>query len=598
MIKLPPQTGWTQPNINDISGSLWSSMGINLTEEPGIIRISGRSITTTDNITDLGVPVAFQVFTDVNGAVQYAWTIAGSYVFRMNVANGYQTSFAKDAATASPTVCSSDVSDLFAYGKTHMFATVSNDIYLFTASSGQWTDYTGTPLTSQYPHMGCTYAGRAYIVDEGTKIKSLTSALNDLTTSGSNFLDLTNKHYPVTLITTIKAVSDGIWIFTINQQKNGCYAFKWDGNTATDPNRAYILPDTSGILACVIKDDAPWVMDNNGSLRVFTNSTFAETKDLGFANGRLPVKKTKFLKNPLSAVNDRWIHPNGMQIVDGRINILVNNEYNDSGATIEENLPSGIWEYDPKIGWYHKMSMSLYVSSITDYGQNRVSRVGALYANKYDTTNASANGIMLMGAQLFSNASSTKQVIAINDSNDTVIKAGYIVTPKISASADKFSVKDTFNKCFVLHQKFLTANDKIVIKYRTVDVSPTEATITWVNATSFTSTADLSAYAVGDEVEITQGTGSGTCSHITAISAAAGTYTVVVEETHTGATGTAKARFQHWIKSGTIQDIEDFDEVPIMAVGTWIQLKVWMSWTGPNEFSGMSIINSVNRKME
>jgi hypothetical protein len=166
---------------------------------------------------------------------------------------------------------------------------------------------------------------------------------------------------------------------------------------------------------------------------------------------------------------------------------------------------------------------------------------------------------------------------------------GYLVTTKIEAEY----ITDLWQRTYLKYKKLLDSSDKIVIKYRTSEVQPIEGTITWTSTTTFTSTLDLSTIAVGDEFEGTAGTGSGQIEHITAISESAGTYTVTLENAVTGATGTAKGRFQKWIKLGTIQDqttqYKAFN-FPLNANSTWIQLKVVMYFTGNDELEEISLL--------
>lgn len=587
-MRLPPNGKWISSGRSDRQGSLWSSFGIDFISNPGAMRVSPRTIITTDGITDLGVPVAFQTFTDQSSGTAYSWCVAGGYVFRTGVSGGYQNAFAKDSSTGTPNnTCSSDTSDIAYYGKDWMVVTSTDDVYRYNASTGQWND--GSNVLGGGVHMICVYGTLFYVTaSAGTKIYSFAPAnYNSITTTGGNSLNLANKSWNVTSITTIKPTLSRIWIGTLNQSENGCYMFAWDGATANDPNEAYLIPDASGILACEIKNDVPWIIDNNARLLVFNGGSFVEPHTIGLAYGRLPVKNAKFLKNSLSAVNDRWIHPNGMKLVDGRFNILINNEYNDNGATIEENIASGLWEYDTQIGWYHKQPLSLYTNSITDYGQNRVSRVGAIYANKHSTTNSSANGTMLIGAQLYTDASTTKNVILIDDSNDTVQKYGYYVTSWIRSS----QIKDITNQIHTTYRKFLNAGDKIIIKYRHYKDVPTEITLTWTSTSTFTTTTDVSAM-VGYEVEILQGKGGGKTAHISSVTGS-GTYTVTLDDTFTGASsGTAKARVQSWKKSGEITSTTD-QNTPLPLGGNtepMVQLKVCMQFTGQDEIYDHDLI--------
>jgi len=248
-----------------------------------------------------------------------------------------------------------------------------------------------------------------------------------------------------------------------------------------------------------------------------------------------------------------------------------------------------VGEWTAETGWIHRTPISNYTSSVLAYGQNRVSRVGALYIAKDDSAAATANGTMLLGAQIYSDATTTKEIIAYDDSNDAVQKYGYIVTSKIYSQ----NIQEAWQKIYARFKKLLDSGDSITIKYRVNDVAPTQATITWVDTDTFTTTTDVSAYVAGDEVEILQGDGAGKCAHISSISVNAGTYTVNLDDTFTGVTtNTAKARFQKWVKAGVCTDqTVKWYNYPLGVSDTWIQFKVCMQFTGKNELDDLILIN-------
>lgn len=592
---IPRDKIWTQNNKSDIFGTLWSSFNLDLTSNRGKVLVSPRTIITTDDITDLGVAVAFRTWTDDNAGQQFFWAVAGSYVFRVATTDGYNKALAKDISSGFPTTCDSDYSDMENWGKTYLFVSVTNDVLRLDTSTSTWTSFTGTPLTAGTTHMMCRYGNLMYVTDNNLTVRSWTPS--DPSTapasSGSGFLNLANQGFPINIITTIRSVSDGIWVFTLNQSNDGCMAFKWDGSKANDPNTAYVIPDASGLLAAVIKDDTPWVIDNNGELRVFNGGTFVRTKEVGLAEGQLPISNVKLLKNSLSGGNNRWIHPNGIAIVDGKIRILVNNEYNDNGQTIDARFNSGVWEYDPQAGWYHVQSLANYAGAIVDYGQIRVSRVGALYAAKDDSATATANGTMLIGAQIYSDATTTKEAIFTDDANDTLQKFGYLITQEIFTE----NIDDVWQEIAVRFRKLQSANNKIWIKYRTNKDDPTEATITWVDTNTCTTTTDVRGY-VGYEMEVIQGDGSGKSAQITSVSTGP-TFTVELNETFTGATtNTAKARFTQWIEAGsaTAQDIQHLRLSIDEPAATKIQLKVCMQFQGEDELHDIFLNSAANQK--
>jgi hypothetical protein len=217
-----------------------------------------------------------------------------------------------------------------------------------------------------------------------------------------------------------------------------------------------------------------------------------------------------------------------------------------------------------------------------------------LYANKTENAAASDNGTMLIGAQVRTDSTSPTlaEVIAIDDSNDTIQKFGYFVTQWISSR----NILDRWQYFTAYFDKLLQSTDKLWVKYRIEEVDPTEATITWVNTTSFTTPTNVSAYE-GYEVEVIEGVGSGKCSKISTVTGS-GPYTVTLAETFTGATTTvSKARFQYWKEiHGTSDQTIQFIRLPVMEATRSIQFKVCMQFQGEDQFNGFSLSNAPHQK--
>ena len=402
------------------------------------------------------------------------------------------------------------------------------------------------------------------------------------------------------VITFLRPVSNGIWIGTVNSRGGKGNIYFWDGEQ-TSINATYHL-ESAGALAGVIRDDVLYCMDADGRLLAFNGETFVEVD-------RLPIKEN-YLTGALLATGDRWIHPNGMTVVDDRILLLIDNNYYIGSLkdTIQENIPSGIWEWSKDTGLYHKYSLShCPVSgggggSITDYGQNRFGVSGALGIPgacaflKQNQTPASDNGVLFAGAKLSTTATAQIFGIFIDDLNDTVQKYGYFVTPKIYSQ----NLQDAWQKVYIRHRKLLNSTDKIIVKYRVEEDDPVEATITWVDTDTFTVTASaVPDLAVGDEVEVIQGDGSGKCAHVSSFTGTT-TLTVNLDDTFTGVTTrTAKARFQKWKKcgEGTDQTVK-FHQFPIGANNTWVQIKVCMQFTDENEIDDLLLVNKPNQMAE
>ena len=597
---------WIQTNRSDTIGNLAWTMNMDPYYNLGKIRptrmLATDSLSSPVDTDMTDVPVGFRFFW--NGSAQNIYTVAGAFV---HASGGFpQSNFAKFTTAASyPTTCDSGYSDIeTAFGVLYV-TTNSNSVYYY---NGSWNNFTAGGAGTGYTHQLTPYGGRLYMVHTNNQIISWNFS-NTVATMGNDYT-LNNGGNtaidPTQYITFIRGATNRIWIgvgSVSNLSKGKGYIYEWDG-VSQSTTRFYKL-GASAPMACVLMDDIPYVMDSNGRLLKFNSGAFQEI-------ARLPLFD-KYLGGPLNAaMNNKFIHPNGMSVINGKINMLIDNMVNDNTGTIIEQCPSGIWEYDETIGLYHKYSLSYTPSNsntITDYGQNRLSAVGGLSDMKVDSTNANLNGTFLAGATIFKDGTNAVSQVWTNDTlpfapsatHHSTLRAGYFVTTKLESQG----LTEKWKGIAIKYKNYIDNAEKIVVKYRTSEVPPLEVPITWVDTTHFTTTSDISAYTnlgsdgVGDEVEITQGTGGGMCSHITNTSLNAGTYTVTVDEVHTGVTtGTARARFQHWQKSGVAlnsdKQFEQFN-LPMMAASTWIQIKVFMIMDEGDEFCELGVINSVSQ---
>lgn len=611
MIKLPQKiTGFEQINLGDRLGlgDLWSSFNLNLSKKLGSLLVSGRmllNINTDDDAQLSAPPCAFKTFISTSNDI---WAIAGSYLWSTSD-GGPNDAFAQDATASTPTACNSDISDL-CVANSVMFATQANTTIKYLNTSKAWNSVTNTLLNSSGLHQMTFFRAlnRVYVVDDnaagissinGTTLTQVAGStqytLNDLVEGSGVSVG--------SRISCIASNTSRIGIGTLNRSGTTCKFYTWDGSLGGGgtygPNEEYTL-DATGILAVIVVDDVFTIFDTKGRLSQLNGGTFTEI-------ARLPIDELP-LKVP-SVATQSPVHYNGMNYVDGNIEILINTQLWDTNGTTYEKCPSGIWCYDRETKhFYHKRSLGHTKSgdTIVEYGQPKLALVGALSEVELVVTSSPAqgtvNGKILVGADYYTNATTTKSGIFYDDSNDTLQKAGYFVTQKIYSN----NITDVWNKIVVrFGRKFLNSTDKVVIKARTEDDTPTEATITYTSTTTFTVLASNFATnpAVGDEVEILQGVGAGRTAHITAVSGTT-TLTITVDETITGATTqTSKARFQTWKKVGTYNaQTDDFYKVPFdmsqLGSSPWIQVKVWILWTGKNEIADLIISNKGQELIE
>lgn len=138
-----------------------------------------------------------------------------------------------------------------------------------------------------------------------------------------------------------------------------------------------------------------------------------------------------------------------------------------------------------------------------------------------------------------------------------------------------------------------TAGFNFVIKYRTEKPVYTDFDITWTSTTSFTTTQ--TGLAVGDEITIIQAKGSGRIAHISAISFSSPNFTVTLDETITGVTGTARARSENWKKLKAITKVnQKYEERIIGQPDTLVELKVAMLCTGEATIDELILDNKKN----
>lgn len=580
MIKIPGKDKrWVQTNVSDVLGNLYATMGIDLSENEGRMRLGKRLVinASSSDDPDLGLPVAIKAL----GTKTYA--VCGTRVFE-NGAIYPSAGFSENAVSGAPTNCHADYSDAEIFNGYLYVTANSTTVYKYDGSA--WSNFSAGSNTGSV-RLLCQYGERMYMTDGRGKIISWTTAdAGGLATSGSYTLDFSS-NVDARTITWMRAGANRIWIGTVNVLGGKGYVHEWDG-ISTQVTRSYRL-EASGALACVIKDDIPYVMDSNANLLAWNGGSFKYLTGLN-------RESNKLLLNGLSVTTNRFIHPNGGSIIGGKVCFLINNQNSDNAGSIEATIPSGVWEYDEKKGLIHKHAFGLTKSSdtIIDYGQNRISRAGALSELNMPNSASNKNGTFLCGCIFFTDATTTKTAIFYDDTNDTLQKGGSFITTKLESQ----EVTDSLIRIWAKYRKFLGSGDKITIKYRSEESDDVEATITWTSATSLTSTADLSSFAVGDEMEVTQGLGSGKSSHITAISYSAPTYTITVDESYASATGTSKARFGKWTKGASITGQSSTYEKATFGTNmsrTWVQPKVSMILTGKGELEELQLITAVQQ---
>lgn len=577
---------FSQPNLGDTQGNIWSSYNLDLTKNLGRVRTTRcQNVYNEDDDAQLTGNTAFAFFDPTTGGDPVFVAYNGAVFF-----GGTEPTdpFTQDTTTNTPAPTTSTRGDMKVFND-KLYVTTTTKLKRLSHGGASWSDI--ATITSGNTHQLCVYADRLYYVDEGKKIFSIDTAETPATT-GSFTMDLSyfNGH-----ISWVVAGSSRIWIgFTKNDGTRGLI-FEWDGQSENLWSKNYII-EAQGSAGCAIWNDVPYVMDIEGRLLGFNGSNFEEV-------ARLPILQYEVLQRDYASNSANKIcHYNGIRYMNDAILILVDSS-NTGTIGAQESFPSGIYEYTKENGLVFKFSPSLseYGGAIADYGAELTSTTGAIFdatARVSNTSNYEAS--VMFGCSIKKNATTSWDAIFTDVIEPTIKQSGYLVSPWLESD----QVSDAFTNIVIKYRKFLGETDKIVVKYRiTKDVPLVEQNAIWTSGTTLTVTgSEFSALEVGDEVEVLNGYGAGKCAHISAISNVSTTYTITLDDTVPGVsnTDTSHVRFQKWKKLPEITAVGDIQyatrQIPQFNKNTEVQIKVVMEWTGANnELREISVVNNTDQ---
>ena len=357
-----------------------------------------------------------------------------------------------------------------------------------------------------------------------------------------------------------------VYIGTRHTRGGEALVFPWNGTSETyeDPISAKDnislagLPDENGVIH---------IVNGKGQLMAYNGESFVEV-------AVLPIINYPLLRWAPDQARGQKLNPNGICLVDGKINMMIDGR--DKDGNFVEEMPSGIWEYDKESGLCHKYAIGQYDGSTNnEWGASQIIVAGALAETQED------KGKILAGAEIYIDNASTKYEVMCALKSEAN-QRGYITTPQILAT----NIRGFWKRINLAFKKFENSTDRIIVKYRTEkekeflesNGSMNYFGITWTDTDTFTlSDAMFDHAVVGDEIEFLLGKGAGTCAHISSITGTTPNYTVNLDEAIPNAAGTGLARVQNWKKLGAISDTAISKQLyKIIKRSKWIQLKIEM----------------------
>lgn len=583
---------WIQNNYSKVLGTLTETFNIDFEANRGRVRtMRAKRIATGDGGASAFGAVAALVYFS-NALRVFAGSPGAD-----NLWDGGNSPFDALTNDSTSTTATFDDGDAVTFN-TEIYATEGGSLNRYNGTN---ENVVSTGLTDNKLHLMATFnpdsAERLYITEDDDKVYSVSQA-NALATSGSYTIDLSlGTDFRTTVL---MAGKDRIWIGVSCAGNNASGArammYEWDGVTANTYSQKYYI-DAARIMAGVMKDDTPHIVDSLGRILVFNGGGFVPLKDLNGVAAGFPLKGKTFY-NTSTNFHQNAIHPRGMAVDGDEILICATNlQDGSSGATVFFNdFPSGVYAWNERNGLYHKLAPSYQavaddgVTNLTDYGQFRAVFGGPIKVVETQDPVAADGGRIVFAMSYFLGAGDNistdiRYGLWTDDTHDDTQKAGYLVTAQFPGAF----YKDNWNELYAALTELTTTGDLVEIKYRMKDETPTYVTAEWTGTDRFNTDTELSSYDDGDEVQIIQGTGAGACAHAKTITSGAGSE-VVLERNITGVTGSSKVRIEKWKKVAKIEDLSP-DQMTIGEKGDFIQFKVYLQWTGAREFYELIAIN-------
>lgn len=386
---------------------------------------------------------------------------------------------------------------------------------------------------------------------------------------------------------------DTFWIGLNKLAGGDGLILSWDGSS--EQYLDYKFPGTP--VSGWVKNGVPHFINQYGQILSLNGDDFEEVAHFPMYEERL-----SFSISPES--DNNGIQRNGCVVEGEIVKIFL------GAPTGSRRMRSGIWIFDTKNGnLYHSQSISDFDDTTTriDYGQPFIFRPGPLF----NLMSSSVTRRTIAGGGHYRSYSLTTQVALYNFNTNrdrtATTNRGYFISPVIPANA----IQDFFQHFWIKFRPFVHADNRIILKFRTVDPLASSATTIngpavqlagdniWLSTTRIRITAPFSLPAeikVGHELEILAGRNAGCSFHIASMAdtdgvavttpSPAATVDVTIDEAAPiGDTFLSLIQIDNWIKieelSDTSKSFYDFtlpgsdtsDSNPTN-VGKFVQFKV------------------------
>lgn len=537
-------------NASMSRGNIYSTFNVMFDADKGRIKLNPPlTITrsTTDN-ADFVAPISIVVSSKNNGS-------GGDAYILTEKSSGFggvwsTTTFGKLTGADAPAKARPSSSDMCLFNGA---LTVSDDDGLHyvapDASAGAWTVNADAKFKNRFILIPFIDTNRLYLFSS-SNVASCDTAYTVVNSGAYSQTNLAN-------ITCARASSKRIWYATQTEASGygDCKIYEWDG-VLVNPLNIYTI-NTRKIQAITILNDLPVAIDDKGRLWFFDGYTF-KLKD----GVNLPYREDDFGSQTC------YVHRNGMITLREKICVLIGSASSTKNTT--ERALSGIWCYDPVIGFYHYSSPDNNTVITTPYALSK-GLSDNVYIAGYGISLPSANAVL----------SFTEQSGGVSGS----LRTGFITTQFVESK----NLTDMLNSIGIKYRKPFYSGFSVEVKYRTFKNVECNSTLTWTDYNTFTATKSsldgtgtyCTPVAAGDEVMVQEGANVGLIAHIISRTDGATNATIVLDRSGTANTGSSYAMFSNYTLLKTItNDGATFKNIRLGLPTTMLQVKLVMQWKG------------------
>lgn len=341
MPKIPNNNRFNQTNQSDLFGNIEYTKNINF-DELGYMKLSPRcvSLLNSEDDTNFNLPVAIG---RVSFGDFYVATAENPYILDISDSN---CSLIEDTDNGNDTPPNLTFDSHGKWWVNRWHVTTDTALFYKTVSNGDWTD-TSVSLTSGKVHpIEAFEKANTLMVGNGNAVKQLntsyaTTSLAQLTISSD--YEVTQLAYNNNYLAIGTKLSD-----TAEGQNKEASLFIWDGS-ASSANEAHKV-GSDMIVGLAPYKSSFVILTRKGELKYFNGG--------GFDNiASFPV----YFKNLIwGDFINRQAFGDNIVVEGDRIYINIKSEIlDDNLKTYSEQMPGGIWCYDPQIGLYHRYSGSI-----------------------------------------------------------------------------------------------------------------------------------------------------------------------------------------------------------------------------------------------